>query len=120
MPFLSPLILEDHPGHWRLHAPLRYRSARFDAEWTVPAGFATDLASVPRLFWRLFPRDGDYRKAAVVHDYLVREPVPALDGEPITWGEAAQVFDEAMADLGIAGWRRWPIVLAVRLAGLVR
>lgn len=117
--FLSPLILEDHPGLWRLHQPLRYRSARFVAEWTVPAGFETDLASVPRLFWRLFPRDGDYRKAAVVHDYLVgTSPPPDLHGRPITWSEAAGVFDEAMADLQIPIWRRWPIVQAVRLAGV--
>lgn len=35
----------------------------------IPAGFRTDLASVPRLFWALLPPDGVYEKAAVVHDW---------------------------------------------------
>lgn len=119
MPFLSDLVLEDRKGYWRVHKPLRYHSKRYDVTWAVPIGFKTDLASVPRLFWRMFPRDGEYRKAAVVHDYLVRYPVPELhDGQPITWGEAANVFDEAMKDLGIPAWRRWPLVAAVKLAGL--
>jgi len=37
---------------------------------TVPAGFVTDLASVPRLLWAIVPRDGLYNGAAVVHDFL--------------------------------------------------
>ena len=36
----------------------------------VPKGFVTDLTSVPRIFWSLLPRDGDYVYAAVAHDYL--------------------------------------------------
>jgi len=37
---------------------------------TVPAGFKTDLASVPRIFWGIYPPFGLYIKAAIVHDYL--------------------------------------------------
>ena len=37
---------------------------------TVPSGFITDFASVPRLLWGIFPRWGKYGNAAVVHDYL--------------------------------------------------
>jgi hypothetical protein len=36
----------------------------------VPAGFITDFASVPRVFWTLFPKWGKYGNAAVIHDYL--------------------------------------------------
>jgi hypothetical protein len=36
----------------------------------VPAGFVTDFASIPRLFWSIFRPDGDYAHAAVIHDYL--------------------------------------------------
>ena len=42
--------------------------ARFKV--TVPAGFVTDLASVPRLLWAIVPRDGLHNGAAVVHDFL--------------------------------------------------
>ncbi len=37
---------------------------------TVPAGFVSDLASVPRIFWTLFPPDSSYSQAAVLHDWL--------------------------------------------------
>jgi hypothetical protein len=34
----------------------------------IPAGFRTDLASVPRLFWWLLPPTGAYENAATIHD----------------------------------------------------
>jgi hypothetical protein len=37
---------------------------------TVPNGFCTDLTSVPRLFWSVFPKTGKYAYAAIIHDYL--------------------------------------------------
>lgn len=37
---------------------------------TVPAGFVTDLTSIPRPFWQLLRPEGRYAYAAVVHDYL--------------------------------------------------
>lgn len=39
----------------------------------VPAGFISDGASVPRIFWSLFPPVGRYFAAAVVHDYLLSQ-----------------------------------------------
>lgn len=40
--------------------------------WLVPAGFETDFASIPRIFWNVLPPIGPYAQAAVVHDYLYR------------------------------------------------
>jgi hypothetical protein len=37
---------------------------------TVPPGFVTDMASIPRVFWSLLRPDGEYAYAAIVHDYL--------------------------------------------------
>jgi hypothetical protein len=37
---------------------------------SVPAGFITDLATTPRIFWSIWPPEGDYAKGAVIHDYL--------------------------------------------------
>lgn len=36
----------------------------------VPAGFVTDLASIPRIFWSIFHPAAEYAYAAIVHDYL--------------------------------------------------
>lgn len=39
---------------------------------TVPAGFVTDLASVPNQVWHAFPKFGKWTGAAVIHDFLYR------------------------------------------------
>lgn len=40
---------------------------------TVPKGFVTDLASVPKAAWPLFPPEGKYGAAAAVHDLLYQK-----------------------------------------------
>lgn len=37
---------------------------------TIPVGFETDLSSVPKLLWSIFPPFGDFLIAPIVHDYL--------------------------------------------------
>jgi len=39
-------------------------------EITIKAGFKTDLSSVPRFLWPLFPPYGDFLPAAIVHDWM--------------------------------------------------
>ncbi len=71
MPFPAPLDLRHQPGSFYLTlAPFPYQGAR-DA-WTVPAGFRTNLTSVPRPFRWLIDVGGDHALAAVLHDYLTR------------------------------------------------
>ncbi len=40
-------------------------------KYIVPAGFKTDFASIPKIFWSILPPDSDYTHAAVLHDYLL-------------------------------------------------
>lgn len=112
MAFLTPLVLEDVPGGWIVAAPFVYEH---DGEvYTVPTGTFTDLASIPRLFWIVYPRDGGYRKAAVVHDWLVAAPAK------MSWAQAADIFEAAMADAGVPRLRRKVLANAVRLWGRFR
>lgn len=37
---------------------------------TIPEGFSTDFASVPKFLWGIFPPIGDHNLADVIHDYL--------------------------------------------------
>lgn len=60
-------------GSWRLTAPFTFVGRR--GAITVPEGFRTDLASVPRLLHPLFPPDGEYAEAAVIHDYLCQHSI---------------------------------------------
>lgn len=36
----------------------------------IKKGFVSDLASIPRIMWVIFPPFGRYTEASVVHDYL--------------------------------------------------
>lgn len=36
----------------------------------IQQGFVTDLASIPRILWIIWPPFGNYLEAAVLHDYL--------------------------------------------------
>ncbi|GAB3885988.1 DUF1353 domain-containing protein [Spirosoma agri] len=36
---------------------------------TVPRGYTTDFASVPMLFWGVFPPIGRYNRATILHDW---------------------------------------------------
>ncbi len=40
------------------------------AKFTIPAGFQTDFASVPKMFWSIIPPMGLYTIAAIAHDFL--------------------------------------------------
>lgn len=39
---------------------------------TIPKGFETDGASVPRLFWWFASPSGDLFEAAIIHDYMYK------------------------------------------------
>ncbi|ENM4473285.1 DUF1353 domain-containing protein [Salmonella enterica] len=74
----------------------------------VPAGFVTDLASVPRIFWTLLPPDGKYAKAAMIHDYM-------YDNALRTKKEADLIFLDGMTVLDVPKWKRTIMYWAVRL-----
>lgn len=98
-------------GPWRLGRPLIYESEVLGLVVTVPRGFETDFASVPRLplAFLLFGGDvGD--EAAVVHDFL-------YSASGVSREKCDAVYREALAALGVAGWRRGPMWLGVRLFG---
>lgn len=74
--FCSRLQLEDRPqpDTWMVAAPLIWQGPVNDrlVKLVVPAGFVTDLASIPRLFRNLpwLDPNGISRRPAVVHDWL--------------------------------------------------
>jgi hypothetical protein len=82
--------------------PESYRSKGI----TVPFGFVTDFASVPRLLWSLFPPIGRYGYAAVFHEQ-----------HGMTRKEADLVFRDTMDELGVPAWKKLTLYSAVRLFG---
>lgn len=98
---------------YQLADTYRYNSLLLDQVITVPAGYDTDFASVPRLFWRILPPHGPYVPAAVVHDWLCD-----LRGSTgIDSAATHAVFREAMEVLRVPAWKRHTMYQAVRWFG---
>lgn len=79
---------------------------------TVPPGFVTDFASIPRIFWSVLRPDGEYAYAAVVHDYLYWTQARSRE-------DADHIFKMAMEDFEIGAATVGAIYNAVRLGGEV-
>lgn len=112
--FMDQLIVEevrdDTPTLWRLRHPFRYQSDLLGRIITVPEGFVTDFASVPRVPAAYLLAGGEADEAAVIHDYLYQSHEtdrPTADA----------IFEEAMAVSGQPWWRRKLMWAAVRLFG---
>ena len=76
-------------------------------QFIIPAGFETDLASIPRIFrWVVSPTDWFILVPAIFHDWVLREKL-------FTRKTADYLFLEKMRDFGGGAGRFLPF-LAVR------
>jgi hypothetical protein len=60
----------DDYNEWLLDSALEYQIGESEFVVSVPAGFVTDYASIPRAFCQVLPKHGRYSRAGIVHDYL--------------------------------------------------
>ena len=113
--FLTHLQLEnacdDDEGKWLVAHPLIYQSDIIEDAITVPFGFQTDLASIPRLPIIYWLTGNTSQAAAVVHDYLYVTHVK------VSRRTADRVLLEASELTRVSWWRRVLMYLAVRLFG---
>lgn len=113
--FPDPIELRDH-GLWgdtrlfRLLNPFTYISSY--GVVTVPTGFITDGASIPRIFWSALMPFGFYFAAAIIHDYLYSE-----FNTRFSRAQSDVIFKEAMFNLGLDWPRREAIYRAVQMFG---
>ncbi len=118
MPFEGPVVVREvdrgDGSRWQLVEPLTY--AGRDELFTVPPGFETDFASVPRAFTWLIPRYGRYTKAAILHDFLCHR----AQQRELAWVDADGLFRRTMRELGVPLLRRWLMWAAVRWHSIVR
>lgn len=111
--FTTPADLRLLDGYWfELLSPFEFHVGAYPSADVirVPAGFVTDLASIPRWLWSLIPPDGKYAKAAIVHDYLYTQAIG-------TKSYADDIFLEAMTVLGVPTWKRKVMHTAVIFFG---
>jgi hypothetical protein len=118
--FLDKLRLEDIDGRtMRLLEPFRYFVSKKIGTVCAVAGFVTDFASVPRLFWILLPKCGIHNRAAVAHDWLyVRRRIEMADGFRVpTRSECDWILLQGLQDCGVSWWLRNAMWSAVRAGG---
>lgn len=118
--FNGKIILEKVGPHtWKVHSPFEYHVGYLGSGDVIriPKGFVTDFASAPRGLWNLFPPDGPYTAAAIVHDYLYSEQGNVPEGKLRTRKECDEIFLEAMLELEVPLWQRYIMFWAVRVFG---
>lgn len=112
--FTEKLIvsLEKDGTHWELEAPFEYYTELFNEKIyiTVPKGFRTDFASIPKIFHSFISDRDKYNKAAVVHDWLYHS-------KQFDRKTADRIFLEGMEVLGISKLKRYLFFWAVRIFG---
>ncbi|KDE74794.1 hypothetical protein FUSO7_01115 [Fusobacterium necrophorum BFTR-2] len=79
----------------------------------VPTSFITDLASVPKIFWSIFPPSGKWTPAAVIHDFLYSK----FNDTGINRTLADRIFLLIMKELGVGYLKRNTMYKAVRIFG---
>lgn len=111
--FTAPLLLEALPtvrsgrGEFLTYAPFTYDVGYKGSgdTITIPAGFRTDLCSVPFFARPFVPLAGPAAKPALVHDWLVEQEDP----------RANAIFDEALGVANVGNVMRKAMVLAVTI-----
>jgi hypothetical protein len=79
--FPNPLLVSPLPDgkNWVVVEPFCFNDNDGFSEH-VSAGFVTDFASIPRVFWVILPKWDKYGYAAVIHDWLYWKQ-PNIDGK---------------------------------------
>lgn len=112
--FTSDLIIKYIDGkNWIVQEPFSYRvgSSNSNEIITVPIGYITDFASIPRIFWFIIGHPSEkYGKAAVIHDLLYTNHIYSRK-------RSDEIFYEAMGVLKVKLWKRKVIYRAVRMFG---
>lgn len=114
--FISKLdvkLKEENESIWILVSDLVYYSPLLKSNIIIPAGFETDLASVPRIPFVFWFWGGRAHRESILHDYLYR-----IDSKPVvSFWTANKLFLEAMESRGKPRRIRWPMFLGVTIGG---
>ncbi|RNM06860.1 DUF1353 domain-containing protein [Dickeya undicola] len=96
---------------WVLMEDITYQIGESGHTITVPKGFVTDFASIPKTLWSFgLSQHGPYSKAAIIHDYLYWS-------QGCTKEQADNILAIAMKESGVSEKTATIIYIGVRLGG---
>lgn len=86
---------------------------------TIPEGFVTNLASVPRWLWWLIPPHGESAAASALHDYMYffLDYYRGVDDKRARAAVDATFLINLIMAPGIKQWQAWLMYQAVRWGG---
>jgi hypothetical protein len=110
-PFIGELIGKNL---WKNYQPFEYHIGTYPSDEiiTVPAGFKTNFASVPRIFWPILSPIDDHGKAAVIHDYCYAK---GLYNRRIS----DKIFREGLRVLNVKSWKVFCMYYGLRMFGWI-
>ena len=133
MSFLEPVVVNIDDNLWCLVTDYNY-SWEFEGKEfsiTIKAGFQTDLASVPRIFWSIIPPFGKHSAAAVIHDSLytgngnvrIQDGIFLLDGKEFTQkfsrDECDRLFLRICKEAGTGSIKLYTMYYALKAFGFI-
>jgi hypothetical protein len=105
----GPVITPFFGDYWMLTKDFTYQINGSDEQIIVPAGFVTDLASIPDAFKGIFDKSGRYSPAGIIHDYLYWE-------QWCSQNQADRVLKQVLLDTGVGRPTAKSIKAAVKVA----
>jgi Protein of unknown function (DUF1353) len=102
------LVVLPRPDYWAVVAPLVWDSPTLHL--TIPVGFITDLASIPKVLRNTLDVDGRSRAPAILHDWLYCT-------QHSTRAFADSMLREALGEYGENAATAWVYWAGVRLGG---
>ncbi len=109
----GPIITPFFGKYWMLVSDLIYKIKGSTDQIVVPAGFVTDLASIPNSLKGIFDKMGRYAPAGIIHDYLYWE-------KTCTQNQADRVLKQALIETGVSKKTAKIIKMGVKIAKNLR
>eukprot|EP01034_Spumella_vulgaris_P007180 gene7180-biopygen6304 len=102
---------------YELREPFTLRSPDH-GEITVPAGFVSDFASVPRAaLWYVDDDDPAILYGSIIHDYIYSQLGHLAEDRILTRAQADALLRQTMLACGARPAQAWVVYQAVRLGG---
>ena len=101
---------DDWALEWIVRQPLEFKWR--GVKYVVPVGFRTDLATIPRFFQRMFPKNGKHVYPSIVHDFAYENGMAGMTKE-----DADLMFFEAMKARRVSWLTRNLFYAAVTVGG---
>jgi hypothetical protein len=88
----------------------------YNYKFIIPKGYTTDFATVPQLFWSIFPPHCLASMPSVVHDYMYDNRLfEEVLGQKLARKFADICFLENMKNSNVPKWQRYVYFYVVRI-----